>query len=89
MVAVRVGDEQVRLDGLLLRQRQAERTGPSPAIEDQERVVVGPHLHAGRVAAVAERGGAGRRDRATGAPETNTHPRPPPQTAAAAPAALR
>src|SRR5687767_6247817 len=88
MVAVRVGDEQMSPDRPRQRQRQAESPGPGAAIEDHQRAVVGPDLHAGGVAAIAERRGAGRGDRATSAPETDAHPRPPAPTAAAAPASL-
>jgi hypothetical protein len=71
-----VADEQVDGEGPpaeLLRKREAQLTDAGPGIEDED-VLAGSELDAGRVPPVQRRGGAGRRNRASCAPEGHAEP---------------
>jgi len=72
VVAMRMGEQQVRPYRAFLGQGEPELSRTGPAVEDQQRAVVGHRLDAGRVSAEALRVGSGRGDRSTGAPETKT-----------------
>ena len=76
VVPVRVADEQVDGEGPpteLLREREAQLADAGPGIEDED-VLAGSELDAGRVPPVQRRGGAGRRNRASRAPEGHAEP---------------
>jgi hypothetical protein len=75
VVPVRVADEDMstQRSGSPREERFAEGVGAGPAVEHDEGAIPGHDFHAGGVAPVAHRRGSRLRDRATRAPEANTH----------------
>src|SRR5581483_9213798 len=75
VVPVRVAEEDVATDRPVAGAGQLapELADAGAAIEDQQLASGGAHLDAGRIAAIAHRGPAGRRDGAPGAPEADLH----------------
>src|SRR5262249_27094484 len=79
VVPVQVRDEEVEIDrGVpVLRELNTELAQAGAGVEHEQRVAGRAYLDARRVAAVAHRLQAGRRDRAARAPEADPHPLPP------------
>jgi len=73
VVPVAVRDEDVRVDRHAGRQLLRQREDAAARIKDDQAVVVGAHLDAGRVAAIARRARAGGGDGAAHAPEREFH----------------
>jgi hypothetical protein len=71
VVGMGVADEEVRADRAAAREGDPELPRSGPAIEDEERPVVGAGLDARCVAAVASGLGTGRRDGPPDAPESD------------------
>src|SRR4030095_4729264 len=75
VIPVGVGDQQVAVAGgpARGRQRLSQAVRPGPAVQHDQRAVVATDLDAGRVAAVAQRGGTRLGHGPTGPPESDIH----------------